>query len=101
MAGWLGGEGAGAGGGAGGFCADAMGAKSEMVNASSARMRLRLFIGGILEAERLRYCILGGPPVWVKAFQEVAGVSHREEFVKHSHMVRTTRNWALPLVMRA
>ena len=89
------GEGVGPGGGAGGFCADAIGAKSPVAKASPARMRLCL-IGGILGAPRLMHWILGVPFVGVKAFE---GAASRDESV--IHRVRTTRNWAWPLVMRA
>ena len=71
LAGRLGGEDVGPEGGVGGFCGDATGAKSPMVNASAARMRFR-FMRGILGAELLLYRILGGPFVWVKAFEGAA-----------------------------
>src|SRR5213082_2211858 len=81
-------------GGVGGFCADAVGARNATANANSTRMRLS-FMGGILEADRLTYCMVGGPFVWVKVFEGAAPEG------SVSYVVRTTRNWALPLVMRA
>ena len=97
MTGRLGAEG-GPEGGVGGFCADATGARNAMVNTSSARMRLS-FMDGILEADRLTYCMVGVPFVWVKVFEGTFEGAAPEGSV--SYIVRTTRNWALPLVMRA
>jgi len=89
-------------GGVGGFCADAVGARNATANANSTRMRLS-FMGGILEADRLTYCMVGGPFVWVKVFEGTFEGTFEGGAPggSVSHIVRTTRNWALPLVMRA